>query len=208
MKCPHCRVHFAGSIRLESLGGDVQGEWRVAHEVCPNCKRRIIHLMTPDVVGLGAVQIWPRTTDRNPAPPEVPQRLANDYGEACLVLPVSAKASAALSRRCLQYLLREYAKVTPSNLADEIEEVMNKHSLPSHLAEAIDAIRNIGNFAAHPIKSQRTGEIIEVEPGEADWTLDVLESLFDFYFVQPELLKKKKAALNEKLTEAGKKPMT
>jgi uncharacterized protein Smg (DUF494 family) len=46
-----------------------------------------------------------------------------------------------------------------------------------------------------------------VETGEAEWNLDVLESLFDFYFVQPANLKKKKDALNLKLKEAGKPPM-
>ncbi len=31
-----------------------------------------------------------------------------------------------------------------------------------------------------------------VEVGEADWNLDVLEALFDVYFVQPAALQKKK----------------
>jgi hypothetical protein len=31
--------------------------------------------------------------------------------------------------------------------------------------------------------------------------------LFDFYYVQPERARQKKAALNERLGEAGKKPM-
>ncbi len=65
----------------------------------------------------------------------------------------------------------------------------------------------IGAFAAHPIKSKASGEIIDVEPGEAEWNLDVLESLFDFYFTQPALLKKKREALNTKLKEAGKPEM-
>jgi hypothetical protein len=46
-----------------------------------------------------------------------------------------------------------------------------------------------------------------VEPGEAEWIVDVLESLFDFYFTQPELLKKKRDSLNAKLKEAGKPEM-
>jgi hypothetical protein len=33
----------------------------------------------------------------------------------------------------------------------------------------LDAIRTIGNFAAHPIKSTSSGEIVDVEPGEAEW---------------------------------------
>lgn len=84
---------------------------------------------------------------------------------------------------------------------------MDSGKLPSHVAEAIDAVRNTGNFAAHPMKSQSTGEIVPVEAGEAEWNLDVSEALFDFYFVQPGLLKKKKDALNAKLQEAGKPPM-
>jgi len=46
-----------------------------------------------------------------------------------------------------------------------------------------------------------------VEPGEAEWNLDVLESLFDFYYVQPARLQAKRAALDKKLAEAGKPPM-
>jgi len=48
---------------------------------------------------------------------------------------------------------------------------------------------------------------LPVESGEAEWNLDVIEALFDFYFVQPAIIKKKKDALNKKLTEGGKKPM-
>jgi hypothetical protein len=47
----------------------------------------------------------------------------------------------------------------------------------------IDAIRNVGNFAAHPLKSTNTGLILDVEPSEAEWPLD------------------------KKLSEAGKPPM-
>jgi hypothetical protein len=150
--------------------------------------------------------IRPKGTNR-PIPQEAPKEFAEDYAEACIVLPDSPKASAALSRRCLQHLLREVAKVKKSDLVDEIQQVIDSGKLPPHIAEAIDAIRNIGNFATHPIKSKSTGEIVPVEPGEAEWNLEVLESLFDFYFVQPAVLKKKKEALNQKLKDAGKPAM-
>jgi hypothetical protein len=71
----------------------------------------------------------------------------------------------------------------------------------------LDAVRNIGNFAAHPIKSKASSELIDAELGEAEWNLDVLESLFEFYFTQPAVLKKKQDALNAKLKEAGKPEM-
>jgi hypothetical protein len=151
--------------------------------------------------------VHPKTTTRKPLSHEVPSDFSDDYKEACLVLADSEKASAALSRRCLQHLLRSKAGVKPSDLASEIQEALDSKQLPSHLADAIDAVRNIGNFAAHPIKSKQSGEIVEVEPGEAEWCLDTLEGLFDFYFVQPALLKKKRNDLNAKLAAAGKPPV-
>lgn len=137
-------------------------------------------------------------------PVEVPKEFSQDYVEAVLVFADSAKASAALSRRCLQHLLREKVKVKKQDLAKEIQEILDSGKLPSHIAESLDAIRNIGNFAAHPMKSQSTGEIVDVEPGEAEWNLDVLEMLFDFYFVAPERTKQRRDALNKKLGDIGK----
>ncbi len=119
----------------------------------------------------------------------------------------SPKASAALSRRCLQHILRDEAGVKKQDLFREIQEVLDSGKLPSHISGGLDAVRNIGNFAAHPIKSQSSGEIVDVEPGEAEWNLDVLESLFDFYFVAPARSAARKAALNKKLADAGKPPV-
>ena len=141
---------------------------------------------------------------RTPAPSVVPKPLQEDYNEACLVLADSPKASAALSRRCLQNILRDHAKVKHQNLVNEIEEAINSKQLPSHLVNDLHAIRAIGNFAAHPTKDTSTGEIVAVEPGEAEWLLDLLEGLFDFYFVGPAEAQKRRAALNAKLTAAGK----
>jgi hypothetical protein len=119
----------------------------------------------------------------------------------------SPMASAALSRRCLQHILRESAGVKAGTLAAEIDQVLNAASLPTLVAEGLDAVREIGNFAAHPTKSTSTGEIIDVEPGEAEWNLDVVEALMDIYYVQPVRMAAKKAALNRKLGDAGKNPV-
>jgi hypothetical protein len=132
---------------------------------------------------------------------------STDYREACLVLPDSEKASAALSRRCLQHLMRENAGIKKDDLAREIQQVLDSKQLPTHVADDLDAIRNIGNFAAHPLKAKNTGEIVDVEPHEAEWLLNLLEQLFDFYFVQPARAKARRDALNTKLTGMGKPPM-
>ena len=208
MKCPHCLENFHETWHATQLGNDESGAWQALHTNCPNCKKKIIKLLLhTDRMESEEWIVHPKATSRSPLSPDVPENFAQDYREACLVLADSAKASAALSRRCLQTLLREKAEVSVSDLSKEIDQVLESRTLPTHLADAIDAVRNIGNFAAHPIKSKNTGEIVEVEPGEAEWLLDVLEGLFDFYFVQPALLQRKKDALNKKLEDAGKPPM-
>ena len=94
-----------------------------------------------------------------------------------------------------------------SNLYNEIQEVLDSNSLPSDIADSIDLIRNIGNFAAHPTKSESSGQIVPVEPGEAEWCLDVIEMLYDFYFVRPENIKEKREAINRKLADTGQRQM-
>ena len=140
------------------------------------------------------VCVIPLTSDR-PIPTEVPPDLAADYSEAALTLPLSPKASAALSRRCLQNTIREHG-ITRRDLNAEIDEVINSHSVSSHLADNLHAVRVLGNFAAHPLKSTNTGDIIEVEPDEAQWNLEVLDGLFDEWYVQPVKNAARKAALN------------
>jgi len=204
-------VAFHERLSKTDLVHDVDRYWSVTYTKCPECGRVSIFLGFSefgwDAGDCDYILVHPKGIARAPLPKEVPDEFAADYKEACLVLADSPKASAALSRRCLQNLLRERAGVKKSNLSDEIEQAISSKQLPSPLSDAIDAVRNIGNFAAHPIKSTHTREIVDVEPGEAEWLLDVLEGLFDFYFVQPARLKAKKDALNKKLKEAGKPPM-
>ncbi|RZB33009.1 MAG: hypothetical protein AEth_00126 [Candidatus Argoarchaeum ethanivorans] len=220
MKCPHCAVEIHAKVIWIPLEYDSEGQWAIEKYLCPNpdCNKMIFYLAMGSygVDSHGSICFYeiqkrflvnPKGSNRPPVPPQVPQKLANDYVEACIVLPDSPKASAALSRRCLQNVLREVAKVKPGNLAKEIQEVIDSKTLPSYLVEVIDAVRNIGNFAAHPFKSEKSGEILPVEPTEAEWNLDVLEALFDFYFVQHDVVRKKRAALDLKLKEVGKKPM-
>jgi hypothetical protein len=140
-------------------------------------------------------------------PTDVPAPIAQDYIEACSVLPVSAKASAALSRRCLQHILRSHG-YKARDLASEIDLLLNEtdplKALPMRLRETIDAIRNFGNFAAHPNENKTTLEIIDVEPHEAEWCLEVIEELFEHFYMGPAIAAAKKAALNAKLASGGK----
>lgn len=215
MKCPHCLVEINSDFKKQDLGRDSEGSWLIHTMNCPNpkCQKLIVKISKGEYNRFQhfdteeEMLVRPLTSSRPPIPTEVDEVFANDYKEACLITSFSPMASAALSRRCLQNILREKAGVKKNNLADEIQQVIDSGKLPTYLSESIDAVRNIGNFAAHPSKSTSTGEIVEVENGEAEWLLDVIESLFDFYFVQPAILKVKRDALNLKLKDAGKPQM-
>lgn len=215
MKCPHCLHFFHSDTKYNYIVKDVDGIWIISENMCSSCKSCVLFLINTEGWSpstgpkniKSTTQIRPKGAPRPPCPFAEPREIADDYREACLVLSDSPKASAALSRRCLQSLLRLKTKTKHGNLADEIQYALDNEKMPTHLSESLDAVRNIGNFAAHPMKSKSTGEILPVEPQEAEWNLDVLEALFDFYFVQPELLKSKRDALNKKLAEAGKPPM-
>lgn len=178
---------------------------------CAGCARKIIRVSTVKRDDrntrhpIWTAIVYPRWASR-PIPAEVEGSFGAVFQEANAVLADSPRASAALSRRLVQQIIREKAGITRRDLATELEDLL-KTGVPSYLADAVDGVRHIGNFAAHPIKSTNTGEIVDVEPGEAEWLLDVVEGLFDFYFVQPAILARKRDELNKKLAEAGKPPM-
>lgn len=213
MKCPHCNVEIHESYSVDWLnnGKPIGGYiWYARSMTCPSksCEKAIITLMTDreKTNVIPEFLAFPRVASRPSAPQEVPVNLQSDFNEASIVLPLSAKASAALSRRCLQGLLHAQG-FTNHLLAQAIQAALDSGKLPGPVADNLDAIRNIGNYAAHPVKDNSTGQIVDVEPAEADWNLDVLEELFDYFYVQPEKAKAKRAALNAKLASTGHKPM-
>ncbi len=137
----------------------------------------------------------------------MPPEIAADYEEACQVLPISPKASAALARRCLQAILRAHG-YKAKDLAKEIDLLLDesdpKKAIPETLRLTVDGIRNFGNFSAHPVTDATTLQIIDVEPEEAEWCLEILEEAFQHFYVRPVEAKARKAALDAKLAAAGK----
>jgi hypothetical protein len=229
VKCPHCNSGIYEGFtesqaviapQVNSRTGEFlahQLVWNISHLRCPECHESIIFLKriqyvqnppqpgrpSPPPPAPFSFMAFPSSYSRA-IPPEVPNPYRQDFVEACKVLTDSPKASAALSRRCLQAILRDKAQTKSRDLADQIDEVIKSGKVPSHIEEGLHAVRQIGNFAAHVMKSTATGVILDVEPGEAEWNLEILESLFDFYFVQPAVTAKRKAELNKKLKAAGK----
>lgn len=223
MKCPYCGVDFHiesyGSIAFP-IDNNENDDWGMGFlaTICPSCKEiSLIYIEGKYQINQMYERIeepysnikilYPLSTRGIKLSKEVPDIYKNDFEEASIVLPLSPKASAALSRRCLQNFLHDHLNIKERTLAKEIRKFIETQSLPSYLLDAVDAIRNIGNFAAHPMKDTNTGEVVNVEPGEAEWLLEVLEMIFDFYFIQPAKLKQRRTELNEKLKAVGKPPL-
>jgi hypothetical protein len=215
MKCPHCttNIHESWAYNTFRTGGQAT-LWRIRMMTCPECGKDVLSF------GLGLnyneqvppptwTQFYPKGSSRGPVSPDVPEPIADDYNQAALVLPYSPKASAALSRRCLQAILSK-AGYTQKDLAKQIDAALNeadaRKALPSGVYTMLDAVRNFGNFSAHPITDQTTLQIIDVEDHEAEYCLDILDALFDHYYVRPEEAKRRRAALDAKLVAAGKPP--
>ena len=81
-------------------------------------------------------------------PDYVPKPIRQDYREAALIRRKSPKASATLARRCLQGMIRNFWGISgEKNLRDEIDAIRNR--VDPATADAIDAVRKIGNIGAH-----------------------------------------------------------
>ncbi|MEL0569311.1 DUF4145 domain-containing protein [Citrobacter werkmanii] len=115
-------------------------------------------------------------------PEYIPQAILCDYKEACLIQELSPKASATLSRRCLQGMIRDFWKVKEKNLFEEIKAIEEK--VDADTWHAIDAIRSIGNIGAHMEKD--IDVIIDVDRDEAALLISLIETLLNDWYVQRE----------------------
>lgn len=218
MKCPHCQVAIFDHSKRVAICDLANSYWDAICRICPSCARAIIELEEKRIGERHDLRIPVR---EHPAEREkcflayprggsqrtCPEAIAADFREACLVLHDSPKASAALSRRCLQHLLEEVAGIKARTLDQEIIEFCGRQGTPPGIAKALDSVRVVGNFAAHPSKCMSTGEIVDVAPGEAEWNLDVLEMLFDLLIVQENRAEQLYAAIDQKLLRSGRQPL-
>ena len=123
-----------------------------------------------------------------PQPGYIPEPVVKDYREASGVLDKSPNASATLSRRCLQGMIRDFCKIEKRTLKaqiDHLKEMVDKGNAPRGVShdtmDAIDAVRKFGNIGAHMAKDINV--MIDVEPGEAQALIRLIEILFEEWYV-------------------------
>jgi len=150
-------------------------------------------------------RLKPKSSSK-PFPAYIPKAILDDYYEACIIVNDSPKASATLSRRCLQGIIRGFWGVSKGSLKDEIDTLDGKIDKTSW--EAIDAVRSIGNIGAH--MERDINLIVDVEPEEASLLIGLIEFLLEDWYVarhDREEHKKKVIALATAKAAAKKAPL-
>ncbi|MES2131738.1 MAG: DUF4145 domain-containing protein [Bacteroidota bacterium] len=223
--CPYCdkkttinKDNFSASENCMTINNKdgsrlIRNEWIV----CPNeeCKSitLIAHLYSYEYSALNREWIKPNliktwrllpNSSAKVFPDYIPQVLRNDYEEAAAIIELSPKASATLSRRCLQGIIRDYWGVNKARLVDEINAIEDK--VDPLTWKSIDAVRKVGNIGAHMEKDINL--IIDVDTQEAKLLLGLIELLFEEWYIhrhERELKLKEIVKLAEKKDELKKK---
>ncbi len=176
--------------------------------VCPNpeCRQQTISMNIYRANYNGEIKGIPifswkllPESEAKPFPDYIPKQLRDDYSEACLIRNKSPKASATLSRRCLQGMIRVYWGIKKGRLIDEIDELKGK--VDAETWKAIDSVRHVGNIGAHMEKDVNL--IIDVDPKEAGLLIWLIETLFEEWYIVSHDRKTKMKALT-KLAEDKK----
>lgn len=222
--CPHCnkpqtvtesRFSFAtASVGLPDLAeGSLAFERTAVGCSNPECRKLTLKIrigadiaempgwnVNPKSI-LFSEQIIPRGQAR-PQPEYIPAPLREDYYEACLIRDLSPKASATLSRRCLQGMIRDFCKISKSRLIDEISALKlavadgtADRAIAPETVEAIDHVRSLGNIGAHMEKD--IDLIVSVDPGEAQVMIDLIELLFEEWYGARDVRTKRLAKIAE-----------
>jgi hypothetical protein len=156
---------------------------------------------------LQATDTWtahPKHHGVRPVSPLVPKDMARDFAEAVSILDLSHRMSAVLARRVLADLLEKYAGLDQFSLTTRIEKFTADTSRPRELRENLHHLREIADFSAHTQTDDQL-EPLEIDRAEADWTLDMVERLFDYFIVGPDIDRKLREGMDAKVEAAGRK---
>lgn len=206
--CPHCGCAATigdEDVRVDDSILDIENKdgYRILSSVfivCPNpeCRRFTLTAVLkeiesvfrpdgsgrPDYSDLPVLRRWDLIPESKAKsfPNYIPKPILDDYNEACLIKDLSPRASATLSRRCLQGIIRDFWQVKPGRLAGEIEQIKDK--VEDLTWEAIDGVRSVGNIGAH--MEEDINVIVDVEPREAQLLVELIEILLKDWYVARE----------------------
>ena len=201
-RCPYCghdqvlddqRVHESWATRhVKGWAEEGYPAVHILNIVCANADCRKLTMK----VSLGHTVPGREKEVRGPfknwsLPDYIPKAIRDDYYEACAIRDLSPKASATITRRCLQGMIRDFCKISKRRLIDEIDELRARveagKAPPGVQADTVDAIndvRKIGNIGAH--MEADIDVIVDVDPNEAQTLIELVEALFSEWYVAAE----------------------
>lgn len=161
--------------------GDKDGQIMIEFYKCPNCEEYTIISTVLYDSSRRVVPIRPISNAKQ-YPEYIPVQIRNDYEEACAIINLSPKASATLSRRCLQGMIRDYWGITRNTLYQEISDLKDK--VDPNLWTVLNNVRQIGNIGAH--MEADVNQIIDIDPSEAKTLISLIELLMKEWYINRE----------------------
>ena len=150
-----------------------------------------------------SIKSWSLMPDSRakPQPDYIPKSVIENYNEACKIADSSPRASAILSRRCLEAMIKDFCKVEGSGtLFEKIEKVRKKSIEIQEITEesigAIDHIRKQGNIAAH-IQKPTNLLIDNMSKEDSDLLIELLEMLFQEWYIASQKRKERLAKIKK-----------
>ena len=147
---------------------------------CPNCNQYTIlaNGAGSAVKDIGTINIRP-ISQAKMFPDYIPLAIRQDYTEACAIVYLSPKASATLSRRCLQGMIRDFWNIQESNLSKAISQL--EGLIPAQQWTVINGLRRLGNIGAHMEKDINL--IVDIDPCEAQKLIKLIEHLLEQWYI-------------------------
>lgn len=118
-------------------------------------------------------------------PEYVPKNIKEDINEAESIVKLSPKASATLSRRALQSMIRDFHNIHKKTLHQEISELNSLGLVNPTEFQVLNDLKSIGNNGAHE-NLDGLNLIIDIEDHEAEDLIQVLHHFIDKWYSQRE----------------------
>ncbi len=179
--CPHCHRHTSltpAPVKYEHGSREYQTRafWAKNHRdtwwigVCNACEEPVLVLNKGD-------EIFPPPLP-TPTSEDIPEEIRSDLDEAKVCVSAAAyRAAAVMARRAMQVAAKDKG-ATDDKLVTQIHELLKSGKITTDLKEWADAVRWVGNDAAHPNGSDVTKE-------DAEDVLHLAEQFLHVLYVAP-----------------------
>ena len=188
LKCPYCGIPLSTSqhcitTRFNTHGVSVSPTtpypFRISFYYCPECLKPTIFFEGCDDEYKDVFSMLVPSSLAKQFPEYVPQAILQDYIEAHNILHLSPKASATLSRRCLQGMIHDFFGIKEKNLNAEITSL--KTLVDPIIWKGLDDLRKLGNIGAH--MEHNIDKIVDIDPGEAEKLVMLIEFLIEKWYI-------------------------